>query len=379
MRGITSIPPLEGYVAATPRTAAQVVLRGPDPFNDPVLAAWQYGLGRSVAFMSDATARWGQNWVSWGEFTRFWSQAVRWTITEGASNNLETRVVMEDEQARIIVDARNDDGDFLNGETLTANVVHSLTRTSEQVALRQVAPGRYEATFDPGEEGAYLINVSNPGQTLSQRAGWVMSYSPEYLLRDRLDPVLEPVAELTGGRSMADTPEAPFTHDIDAAQASVPLWPWLLLVATLLLPFDIAIRRLLVTRSDFARLSAWARGRFQRQRAAEAAPSERLSSLREARDRARQRTAAVEAEDGETQAPPPFRTPPPERRPTPEPRQSQPAEPPPAEPAKPRYTRPAAPEAPPASSGGPSEGEGGNIGSRLLKRRRGQQNDDDEK
>ncbi|MDX2076601.1 MAG: VWA domain-containing protein, partial [bacterium] len=125
LQGLEALPQLYGYVATTPRPAAQIVMRGFEPYSDPILATWQYGLGRTVAFMSDATARWGADWVSWSNFSRFWGQTVRWTISEGRSENLETRVIYEDGSARILVDARDNDGRFLNGLALQSNVVYS--------------------------------------------------------------------------------------------------------------------------------------------------------------------------------------------------------------------------------------------------------------
>ena len=56
-------PFLLGYVATQPRPTAETFLvsdRG-----DPLLASWQYGLGKSVAFTSDAKARWGSDWLEW--------------------------------------------------------------------------------------------------------------------------------------------------------------------------------------------------------------------------------------------------------------------------------------------------------------------------
>ncbi|MBZ0290944.1 MAG: glutamine amidotransferase, partial [Anaerolineae bacterium] len=292
MNGIDSAPPLLGYVATSPKQTAQVVLRGPDPYNDPILTTWQYGLGRAVAFTSDATARWAANWVTWDNFTRFWSQTVRWTITEGASNNLETRVLMEGEQARIVVDARDDAGSFLNGLDLNAAVVDPLLE-SNSLNLRQVAPGRYEAVFTPEEEGAYFLGVN--GQTeinnqplnLSQTTGWVMSYSPEYDIQQRGADVnlLRDIGELTGGQDMTEDPSLPFEHNLEAQSARAPLWPWLLLAAMLLLPIDIAVRRLIITRSDLQRLQAAIRGHIP----APEGPSERLSSLLGAKERGRQR------------------------------------------------------------------------------------------
>jgi uncharacterized membrane protein len=305
MQNIETMPPLLGYVATEPRAAAQVILRGPEPYQDPILAAWQYGLGRSVAFTGDATAQWALNWVDWDQFATFWSQVVRWTIVEGASTNLETQVVLEDEQARVIVDARKDDGDFLNGLNLQLNVVYGTAQGSQQVLLRQVAPGRYEGVFTPTEEGAYLLRVTqmnaDPEDTattsLNQTTGWVLSYSQEYAVRENVDDtVLETIAGITGGRDLSDQNELAFEHNIVAQEAFVPLWPWLLLVAMLLLPFDIGVRRLLVTQSDLQRLWEWLFGREEPDTDADA----RMSTLKQARDRVRhrvRRTGAVEEEE----------------------------------------------------------------------------------
>jgi uncharacterized membrane protein len=294
MNGITSAPPLLGYVATSPKLTAQVILRGPEPYNDPILASWQYGLGRSVAFMSDATARWATNWVAWDDFVRFWSQAVRWTITEGTSDNLETRVVMEGEQARLIVDARDAGGDFLNGLNLQMSLVDPELQ-STMLPLQQVAPGRYEAVFTPGLEGAYLLHVAGTGAdgetpvALEQTTGWVMSYSSEYDIQaEQTDAELfmNSLASLTGGRSLAEDPGAAFAHNLSAQATTTPIWPWLLLAALLLLPFDIAVRRLVITRTDVQR--AW-QAVFGRARAAAEGPSERLSTLMTAKERGRQR------------------------------------------------------------------------------------------
>src|SRR5690606_37779086 len=47
-----------------------------------------------------------------------------------------------------------------------------------------------------------------------------------------------------------------FAHTLAAERAARPIWPWLTLLAVVLLPVDIALRRLVVTRRDWERL--WA-------------------------------------------------------------------------------------------------------------------------
>src|SRR5439155_698369 len=50
-----TVPALRGYVATAPKPASAVHLASAQ--DDPVLATWQFGIGRAVAFTSDATAR----------------------------------------------------------------------------------------------------------------------------------------------------------------------------------------------------------------------------------------------------------------------------------------------------------------------------------
>ncbi|MEL6151083.1 MAG: VWA domain-containing protein, partial [Chloroflexota bacterium] len=155
--GQMSAPPLYGYVATTRKQTATTIMAGGE-YQDPILAQWQYGLGRSVAFTSDATSRWSADWVNWEGYSRFWAQTVEWTITDSADSNVEMRVEMDGEEARVIVDAREEGGEFLNGAGLQMSLVDP-GLDSQQVELQQVAPGRYEASFTPGSEGSYILRL----------------------------------------------------------------------------------------------------------------------------------------------------------------------------------------------------------------------------
>src|SRR5205823_7831333 len=72
------LPQLSGYLVTTPKDLAQVLLVS--DAADPVLARWQYGLGRAVAWTSDLRGRWSQNWIQWPGTAQLFSQLVGWTI-----------------------------------------------------------------------------------------------------------------------------------------------------------------------------------------------------------------------------------------------------------------------------------------------------------
>lgn len=289
--GIGSFPLLRGYVATTPKTAAQRILSGPEPYSDPILASWQYGLGRVVAWTSDASARWAKEWVAWDDFSRFWGQAINWSINAGANNNLETRVSLEDENARITVDARDNAGQFLDGLLLSGAVLNP-AGDSRRIPLLQTAPGRYEATFKPQNEGAYFLTINGGAQlddgdtALSDLNGWVLSYSPEYIPREPDDRLLAEIAALTGGANLEGDPADVFAHNLGERQAAVSIWQNLVLLALLLLPLDIAVRRLIITRGDLARLRARLTGR----QSEDQQRSQRVQALLNARSRSRDST-----------------------------------------------------------------------------------------
>ena len=82
LKGINEqkFPRLLGYTVTRPREKAEVLLqveRG--GVKDPILAVWQFGLGRAAAFTSDIEARWSADLVRWPFFRKFWSQLVRWS------------------------------------------------------------------------------------------------------------------------------------------------------------------------------------------------------------------------------------------------------------------------------------------------------------
>ena len=296
MDGIGNLPTLRGYVATTPKVAAQRILSGPEPHSDPILASWQYGLGRVVAWTSDASARWANEWVIWDDFSRFWGQVVNWSINAGSNKNLETRILMEDERARIVVDARDDAGQFLDGLLLSGAILNP-DGDSRRVPLLQTAPGQYEATFEPRSEGAYFLTVSGSAgldaqdMALNDLNGWVLSYSPEYIPRANDDRLLARIAQITGGSDLAERPADVFAHNLGERQAATGIWQSLILLALLLLPLDIAIRRLIITRSDLDRLRARITGRSSQADLR----SERVATLLNARSRSRQATGYGES------------------------------------------------------------------------------------
>jgi len=234
-------------------------------------------------------------------------------------SDISADVQLDGETATLAVDAYDNGGNFINNLTLNANVI-APDGTAQSVEMVQVAPGRYEANFTPDQQGAYLIRVSGTegaNVSIGETAGWVLSYSPEYKLPDNPDVG---VNELTQLALITETcapdeanflnledcflaePKDAFTHDQLARNVTSPVWPYLLLLATLLLPFDIAVRRLVISRYDLQRVATRVQTFVVGLRKPQLEPErvESLNRLREAKGRAGQPVVESDAQAVET-------------------------------------------------------------------------------
>jgi hypothetical protein len=301
LTGIEAVPQLGGYVATTPKPAGRVVLATHQ--DDPLLAAWQYGLGRAVAWTSDATGRWAQRWVAWEAFSRFWAQAVRWTIVERADVPVEVAVTFVGEEAHVTMDAVDESGAFIDGMDASVSLVGPEGEPL-RVDLAQVAPGRYAGTFVPQEEGAYLMRLTGTleeqgvGAGVGEEAvalttGWVLGYSPEYAALEGDPAYLAGLAEAGDGTVLVEPAEA-VARTIRGFGVRQDLWPYLLTLAVLLLPFDVGVRRLALGRRDFIRMWEWVLARLPGRRRPVAEALSPVGRLFQAKARSEVRRPEVE-------------------------------------------------------------------------------------
>jgi uncharacterized membrane protein len=237
-----TVPPLGGYVATTVKSTAELVLMSHQ--EDPVLATWRYGLGRAVAFTSDAKAKWGVLWLRWPNFNKFWAQVSRWMLRSGSRSDTVAMVERRDTVGEVVVDAIDGKGEFINFLDSQVGVV-APNRERAVIDLEQVAPGRYRGRFPVTQEGVYLVGMAQRRDERvvgSQLAGLVVPYAQE--LRDLgVDEMaLREAAELTGGTALAQ-PRDTFLQARRQSRISVEIWPWLVgLVALMMIP-EIALRR----------------------------------------------------------------------------------------------------------------------------------------
>jgi hypothetical protein len=96
--------------------------------------------------------------------------------------------------------------------------------------------------------------------------GLVAPTAAEYRLLGANEPFLTALRTATGGAEVL-TALDPWRHDLRTTSSSTDLWPLLLVIALLLWPLDIALRRVSIGRREFAAAGAWMRDLPRRRRA----------------------------------------------------------------------------------------------------------------
>ncbi len=287
-----TVPPITGLVQTSPKESelVEVPIVSPLPAEQPppLLAHWTYGLGRSVAFTSDAGRKWASAWPSWDNYAAFWSQVVRWSMRPVDNRNLTLNVRREEGKIKVVVDALDKESQFLNFLQIQGSILSpDLKRT--KVDLVQTAPGRYEGVVENAEaSGNYFVNLGYSGADNIKgvvSTGVSVPYSDEYRELRSNPGTLESIASLTNGEVLSWKRRAdgsidlartldeshPFRRDqyTQTPRGLAPLWPLLLFFSATMFLGDVAIRRV---SPDFERMRKLAGDQWEKLKGREVAP-----------------------------------------------------------------------------------------------------------
>lgn len=235
-------PMLKGYVRFRAKPTADTLLSiasAAGEQDDPLLARWQYGLGRSAVFTSDAKTRWAAAWVTWPGYDKFWANLVRDLLPHAQPG--QTILTHDAANGLLVADYRFSAGlpaptvppaIFIIGpdgfqaplrlERLSADHFRATVAIANRKGLFRVRPLVESRAFP--EVGIYLPEPE------------ITSYGSNPLL-------LQQLSAYTGGR-FNPTPKQVFDPAGRSIPATMRLWPGLLAAALILNLLELAWRRL---------------------------------------------------------------------------------------------------------------------------------------
>ncbi|OPJ63070.1 VWA domain-containing protein [Clostridium oryzae] len=239
------LPQLLGYIGASPKETATVVLKSDR--DDPILSLWQCGLGRTVAWNSDVSGKWNANYVGWDKNLRLWQNIINYTVKNYNSSSASMEVNRQGQQAKIsFTDKKN------GSSVATKAAIIDPSGKSRSIKLYETSPGKYSAAIKLSKTGVYMINgrQTKNGRVISSvNTGYALQYSPEYKMGQNGSKFIKLVRASNG--KIIKHPKQVFTNDIIRKSGEVDLSQKLLALAILIFMLDVAVRRLNINIDKF--------------------------------------------------------------------------------------------------------------------------------
>ncbi|MFX3674265.1 MAG: VWA domain-containing protein [Paenisporosarcina sp.] len=223
------VPQFNAYIATTAKQTASVVVKSTK--EDPVVAEWMYGLGRTIAYTSDSTGAWSGDFARFNQWGNFWNTAVSRLLPSYSEVPFDIR---KSEEGSYTVSDPSGQSSFL--EIVAVNEAGiEIDSISEPIA-----PGKSRVSFD-AEPGLIFLRISNEQGSMYQ-AGISIPYSDEYKIQAPNRGLLQEISNRSGGEVLKTSQQAMRDIEYESTE-SKSIQKWLVLIAMLLFFFDITLRR----------------------------------------------------------------------------------------------------------------------------------------
>ena len=254
LAGIDRVPKLYGYIATSEKELAQTYIHSHE--DHPILAGWNYGLGRSVAFTSDVKPGWAADWIEWESLGKFWGQVVSWVLPSiDEAVTFDLKATHQNGRGELLIDTASTIA--AHGITFDARIARP-NAGGEVVELRRVTPTQYSGEFPVRERGSHLLTVqkSRDGQVESiAHESLVLSYPTEFAEFETNRRLLNELASRTNG-IFEPSPKQIAQHRGTAIEYLKPLSFTLLIVSLILFVLEMILRRFSVANGYLAELNA---------------------------------------------------------------------------------------------------------------------------
>jgi Mg-chelatase subunit ChlD len=231
------LPPVTAWAITRPKPGAELRLFVESgERRDPVLATWQYQLGRVAVLPIDFQAG-GARWPVWNGFAKLWSQLALWAAPHALAGEWHLEASRRHDGALIRLETGRDGGEPFR------------LRLPPLGEMRLEGTGRRFSTFVPGLDAGLHAGVLVSGSGDAAREAPVQIMVPESSASGRESRVREPnltlleaVAARTGGR-VAPDPRTVLAARAGVTRRVLALEQWLIPLVLILVLADVAARR----------------------------------------------------------------------------------------------------------------------------------------
>ncbi len=244
--GIKDIPPIDFFAATEAKDGAQVTLKVMRADKAaPLLASWQYGLGRTAIFAGDPDSLATLSWIRWNRYAEFWSQLANWTMRQGDSGMFTMRVHGAPDGS-ITVEAEKADPDPVS------NLVCRITGPGRAIDVPMTEAGAsiYRGEVGPLPRGKYaatlMFKAGDSEKILEQRefaaAGLIPADSAELRIKPPNLELLRRLSTATHGAFDA-SPAIIARHSGQTVAFRRSADPWLIPLVIMLFLGEVFVRR----------------------------------------------------------------------------------------------------------------------------------------
>ncbi len=225
-------PPLLGYVATTARPEASVWLWADEDRERPLLATWHVGVGKALAFTSDARDRWAEQWLGWSAYDEMWQRWIEWLLPQPENTaGLESEWTMTAGGPELLLWFFDPDGNPRDLRSPDAEIILP-DGTTRSTRVLPAAPGSYRVQFPAGGPGAYSAIVSETADSGERRSAArlrrMLVPVQELISRPADTATLRAIGDATGGKVVAtarEVAEARVAGGLETVRPNqLPIW-----------------------------------------------------------------------------------------------------------------------------------------------------------
>jgi Mg-chelatase subunit ChlD len=216
-------PELTGVMLSRPRAGARVVLESDR--GDPVLAFHHLGAAR-VAVLPAGLAGWARAWPGWAGWAAFTGGIAQWLARPAHDPRLHVAVAEAPGGLAVAVDALAADGSWASEPLARVAIRGPGAGSAGAFELPAKAPGHYAGTLPAAATGLHRVSVRVGDRVVVRHALRLANRE-----RSPDSPSSDSIAEWARAGLLELWPEGGAPRALRAPSRSLPLRPWLLLLA----------------------------------------------------------------------------------------------------------------------------------------------------